>query len=64
MNCGRRTHRDPFKSALGYIYMNLECTFKSFLVISLLDSNRRNPPLLITLGFEPDEPLIKKGKNK
>jgi hypothetical protein len=26
-------HGDPSKCALGYIYMNLECTFKGFLGI-------------------------------
>jgi hypothetical protein len=26
-------HEDPSKRALGYIYMNLECTFKDFLEI-------------------------------
>jgi hypothetical protein len=43
--------------------MNLECTFKFFLVIvGSLRFQWAQAPLLITLGFEPEQPLIKKGK--
>jgi hypothetical protein len=43
--------------------MNFECTFKDFLVIvGSLRFQWAQAPLLITLGFEPDKPIIKKGK--
>jgi hypothetical protein len=53
-------HRDPSKCALEYIYINLEFIFKGFL--DIMGSLRFQWGLLITLGFEPEEPLIKKGK--